>query len=109
LKTPDPTLQRSERRLLAFLCVALALLQVLDLHSSLRAAATGRSETNPMILWAIAHIGFKPGVFAFKASAIVILAVYYRVVSSFDRMLWPSISLMPVCAAYAAVVLNNYS
>jgi hypothetical protein len=109
LKTPGPTLQRSERRLLAFLCVALAFLQVLDLHSSLRAADTGRSETNPMILWAIAHIGFGPGVFVFKASALLILALYYRVVSGFDRMLWPSISLIPVCAAYIAVVLNNYS
>lgn len=109
MKTPDPILQRSERQLLAFLCVALAFLQVLDLHSSLRAAESGRTETNPVILWAIAHIGFGPGVLTFKAAALLILAVYYRVVSGFDRMLWPAISLIPVCAAYIAVVLNNYS
>jgi len=109
LNTPDPTLQRSERRLLAFLCAALALLQVLDLHSSLHAAEAGRYETNPVILWVIAHVGFGPGVFAFKAFALFILALYYRVVSGFDRMLWPAISLIPVCAAYIAVVLNNYS
>lgn len=109
MKTPDPTLQRSERRLLAFLCVALAFLQVLDLHSSLRAAEAGRTETNPIILWAIAHIGFGPSVFAFKTAALLILALYYRVVSGFNRLLWPAISLIPVCAAYIAVVLNNYS
>jgi hypothetical protein len=109
VKTPDPVLQRSERKLLAFLCIALALLQVMDLHSSLLAAEAGRSELNPVILWLIAHVGFGPGVFTFKAVVLIVLGLYYRVVSGFDRMLWPSISLIPVCAAYIAVVLNNYS
>ncbi|WP_371765557.1 DUF5658 family protein [Massilia sp.] len=109
MKTPDPVLQRSERKLLAFLCIALAVLQVMDLHSSLRAAQSGRSELNPVILWLIAHVGFGPGVFAFKAVVLIVLGLYYRVVSGFNRMLWPSISLIPVCAAYIAVVLNNYS
>lgn len=109
MKTPDPVLQRSERKLLAFLCIALAVLQVMDLHSSIKAAAAGRSELNPVILWLIAHVGFGPGVFAFKSVVLVVVAMYYRVVSRFDRMLWPSISLIPVCAAYIAVVLNNYS
>lgn len=109
MKTPDPVLQRSERRLLAFMCILLALLQVLDLHSSLHAAGEGRSETNPLILWLVAHVGFSPAVVAFKTAALAVLAAYYHVVSGFNRMLWPSISLIPVCAAYVAVVLNNYS
>jgi len=77
-------------------------------HSSRYSTCTAVSE-QPTPAGPIAHIGFGPGVFVFKASALLILALYYRVVSGFDRMLWPSISLIPVCAAYIAVVLNNYS
>jgi hypothetical protein len=109
MATPDLTLQRAQRRLLAFLCIVLALLQVLDLHSTLRAADAGRSETNPLILWAVAHVGFTPAVIAFKAAALAVIGGYYLVVSHFNRLLLPSMSLIPVCAAYIAVVLNNYS
>lgn len=109
MNTPDLSLQRAERRLLAFLCIALVLLQVLDLHSSLQAESAGRSETNRLILWGIAHLGFAPAVIAFKAAALALIGGYYLIVRSFNRMLWQSISLIPVCAAYIAVVFNNYS
>jgi hypothetical protein len=109
VKASDPSLQRSERRLLAFLCIVLAVLQVLDLHSTLLAMQAGRSETNPLILWLIGQVGSTPAVVAFKATAVGVLVGYYLVVSRFRRMLWPSISLIPICAAYITVVLNNYS
>ena len=91
------------------LCLVLAGLQILDLHSTLQAASAGRSESNPAILWTIAHVGFVPAVIAFKAAALAAIGGYYLVVSNFNRMLLPSMSLIPVCAAYIAVVLNNYS
>jgi hypothetical protein len=109
LTTPDPILQNAERRLLAFLCIVLALLQLLDLHSTLRAASAGRTEANPIILSLIDWLGFVPAVFLFKAGAVAVVGGYYAVVSQFHRMFWPSISLIPVCAAYLTVVFNNYS
>lgn len=109
MTTPDPTLQSAERRLLAFLCVVLAVLQILDLHSTLLAARLGRDELNPSILWLVSHLGFMPAVVAFKAMAVALITFYYLVVSTFKRMLWPAISLVPVCAAYVTVVINNYS
>jgi hypothetical protein len=109
MKARNTSLQHSQRRLLAFLCTVLALLQILDLHSTLLAMQAGRSEANPVIFWLIGHIGAMPAVAAFKAAALGVLVGYYLVVSRFRRMLWPSISLIPVCAAYVAVVLNNYS
>jgi hypothetical protein len=92
-----------------FLCIALAILQVLDLHSTLLAMRAGRSETNPLILWLIGHAGSTPAVIALKVAALGVLVGYYRIVRHFRRILWPSISLIPVCAAYITVVLNNYS
>jgi hypothetical protein len=109
VKAPDPSLQRSERRLLAFICIVLAFLQMLDLHSTLLAMQAGRSEANPLIFWLIGYFGSMPAMVACKAVALGVLVGYYLVVSRFRRMLWPSISLIPVCAAYVAVVLNNYS
>jgi hypothetical protein len=85
------------------------LLQVLDLHSTLRAAGAGRSETNPMILWMTSHVGFTAAVTACKAAALAIIGSYYAAVSNFNRMRWPAITLIPVCVIYLAVVLNNYS
>lgn len=109
MKQPDLTLQSSERSLLTFLCVALVILQIFDLHSSLLAATTGRSESNPLILALIAHIGFVPALVAFKSASIAVIAGYFLVVRRFERTLWPAISLVPVCAAYITVVINNYS
>lgn len=109
VRTLDPSLRLAERRLLAFLCTVLVVLQVFDLHSSLRAAEAGRSETNPLILWLIGHLGFVSAVVTFKAFAAAVVGGYYLVVSTFERMLWPSISLIPVCAVYITVVVNNYS
>lgn len=101
--------QHAERRPLVYLCLVLAVLQLFDLHSTLRAAGGGRSETNPFVLLAIARFGFTPAVILFKVVALAIIGAYYRVVSRFDRTLWPSVSLLPVCATYLAIVLNNYS
>lgn len=100
---------RRERQLLAGLCILLALLQVFDWHSTLRAAGSGRGEINPLILGLAACIGFTAAVTAAKSAALVLIAAYYLVVSRFGRALWPSVSLVAVCVAYAAVVLNNYS
>jgi hypothetical protein len=98
-----------ERRAFACLCLALVALQAFDLHSTLRAAAAGRSETNPLILWASAHLGFVPAVVALKTLAIAVIALYYLVVGRFQRTGLPAMSLVPVCAVYIAVVVNNYS
>jgi hypothetical protein len=64
---------------------------------------------NPVMLWTMAYVGFVAAVIAFKAAALAILGAYYLVVSQFNRILLPSMSLVPVCAAYIAIVLNNYS
>ena len=58
---------------------------------------------------AISRVGFVPAVIAFKAVALAITGCNYRVVGRFDKTLWPSVSLLPVCVTYGAVVLNNYS
>ena len=100
--------ERTGHRFLACLCLLLALLQVLDLHSTLRAAHEGRTETNPALLWVIARVGFTLALFISKMAAFAITGAYYVVVSSFSRTLWLSISLVPVCVAYIAIVLNNY-
>jgi len=109
LTTSDPSIRVAERRLLACLCIALVLLQVFDLHSTMCAYAAGRSETNPLILWLTGHLGLGPAVVLFKMFAATVIAVYYLVVSNFERTFWPSISLVPVCAVYVTVIVNNYS
>jgi len=107
--TPFHAPQHRDHRILARLCLLLALLQVFDLHSTFHAAHNGRSETNPVLLWVISRIGFTPAMIVSKAAALFVIGVYYGVVSRFGRMLWPSISLVPVCGVYIAIVLNNYS
>jgi hypothetical protein len=108
VNVPGLSLQHAERRLLALLCAALALLQVLDLHSTHLAAQAGRSETNPFILALAANVGFMPAVAAFKAGSIAVIGAYYLVIRTFKRTFWPAVSLIPVCAAYVTVVFNNY-
>jgi hypothetical protein len=100
---------RSGHRLLAVLCILLAILQLADLHSSLLAASLGRTETNPAIVWLIAKVGFVPAVLCFKAGALLLLWIYFRAVSGFERVTLPVITMAPVCAAYFLVVVNNYS
>lgn len=109
VRTLDPSLRLAEHRLLAFLCIVLVVLQAFDLHSTLRAADAGRTESNPLILWLTGHLGFVSAVIVFKAFAAAVIGGYYLVVSTFERMLWPSISLIPVCAVYITVVVNNYA
>jgi hypothetical protein len=109
LTTSDLSTRLAERRLLACLCIVLVLLQILDLHSTMRAYAAGRSETNPLILWLTGHLGLAPAVVLFKMCAATVIAGYYLVVSNFERTLWPSVSLIPVCAVYVTVIVNNYS
>ena len=104
-----PRPQHVDRPLLACLCLFLALLQILDLHSSLRAANAGRAETNPVILWAMPFVGFAPAVIVCKVTALAIIGAYHRVMSRANRKLQPVIVLAPVCAAYTVIVLNNYS
>lgn len=103
-----PIPKQVERRVLAGLCIALAFLQLLDLHSSLHAAKMGRGETNPLILWAIGRIGFTHAIVAFKAASLAVLGIYYRVVRRFEQLLLPTLTLLPVCSAYVGVVLHNY-
>lgn len=109
MATSNHSLHRVEHRLLTGLCCLLALLQLLDLHSSLRAAGRGRIETNPAVVWGICHFGLTWALIAFKATALAIICAYHTIVGSFDRVLWPSIALLVVCAIYGVVVINNYS
>lgn len=109
LTISNTTKQRHQRRILVVVCVVLALLQFLDLHSSLRAAAAGRSETNPLILWVIGYVGFTSAVVLFKCVALGLILVSYRVCLTLPHLSMPLTLLVSLCGVQSVVVLNNYS
>lgn len=89
--------------------VALAVLQVLDFHSTLLALRDGRSETNPLILSVAGYIGVIPAVSVFKIAALFLTAGYFYYARYKKRGFFMSIPLYVVIFIYAITVLNNYS
>ena len=92
-----------------YLFAIIAMLQVLDWHSTFRALGQGREELNPAILWLAGYLGMAAAVIATKLVALVITAGYYRVSAPYHAR---NVLLMPlslVALAYLVVVLNNYS
>lgn len=101
--------QLKDRYAVGVLCLVLAVLQILDLHSSLHAAASGRTESNPLIRWTMSQIGFVPALVVFKLVALVCVGAYYMA-SRKLRWGWRSSRLLLVISlVYLAIVLNNYS
>jgi hypothetical protein len=62
-----------------------------------------------VIIWVAYHFGFTMAVIASKVAALVALIAYFRVVSRFNSLLWPAMSIVAVCVIYIAIVFNNYS
>lgn len=89
--------------------VTLAVLQVLDFHSTLLAMREGRSETNPLILSVAGHIGLLPAVSVFKIAALFLTVAYFYYARDKKRGFFMSIPLYSVIFIYAITVLNNYS
>lgn len=88
---------------------AVAVLQILDGHSTYLAIAQGRAEMNPLILWLASTVGLLLAVGIAKALALVITGFYFKVSQPYlskKRLLVP---LACVVAAYTVVVINNYS
>jgi hypothetical protein len=89
--------------------LALAILQVLDFHSTVLAMQQGRDETNPLILSVAVHIGLLPAVSVFKIAALLLTVAYFYYAKGKRRGLFMSIPLYSVIFIYAVTVLNNYS
>lgn len=92
-----------------YLFAIIAILQVLDWHSTFRALGQGREELNPAILWLAVHLGMAGAVTVVKLIALAITAGYFRLSTPYharNRLLVP---LTLVALAYLVVVLNNYS
>lgn len=89
--------------------LTLAILQVLDFHSTVLAMQQGRSETNPLILSVAGQIGLLPAVSVFKIVALLLTVAYFYYAKDKKRGFFIFIPLYSVICIYAVTVLNNYS
>lgn len=92
------------------LFVALAIEQLLDLHSTLTAGST-QHEGNKAVNWVAEWLGFAPTIVAAKVAMLSVIAMLYAVWTrskgSHDREFLVSLGLVAV--TYAAVICNNYA
>lgn len=87
----------------------LAVLQMLDWHSTFAAIDAGRGEQNRMILSLAQIVGLKTAVSIFKACALGTVFVYARAALKRPYALGVVFMLPLLLFIYLAVVLSNYS
>ncbi|MCC7005701.1 MAG: hypothetical protein IT497_03520 [Ottowia sp.] len=97
-------------RTIPFLFLSLAVLQLLDMHSTL-AAPQGRAEQNNFIAWLANNLGMELAVFLIKMLDLMVIGLFYGVWKKshgiFNKQFFVCLSL--IVAAYVLVVTSNYS
>lgn len=83
--------------------VVYALLQIMDVASTLRAINAGGQEANPICRWFMGWLGNGPGMLVVKALVFWVMFVLSPHVPA-DQLLW---GLWVVNAIYIAVVVHN--
>lgn len=87
----------------------LAILQICDWHSTLRAIGHGRRELNPFILSAEPYIGLIAAVSLFKLMGLAVTAGYGAASREYRHRKRLKIPLYLLILIYGMTVINNYS
>ena len=82
------------------LLLALVILNVLDIYTTIRILRHGGSEVNPIMSWLMDKLGVMPALIVPKT--LLLLAVWFYLA------IMPTIVLAGLCCLYAAVILHNY-
>ncbi len=97
-------------RAIPFLFLALTVLQLLDMHSTL-IAAQGRVEQNSLIAWLAHHFGMEGVVPLIKILDLAIIGLFFSVWKkshgTFNKQFFVCLTL--IVSAYILVVMNNYN
>lgn len=107
-KEISPFIPRA-RHLIPALLISLALIQVLDIHSTL-SADNNHAEANRTINWLSQWLGFANAVYVMKAISVLALLILYKIWrlsnGSHDREFIICLTLSSV--VYGFIVANNY-
>ena len=90
------------------LFIAIAILQLLDWHSTFRALGKGAGEANPYILSLAKIVGLMPAVSLFKIIALLLTALYFSASRKHQFKKVLSVPLGIIAFFYSIVVYNNY-